>query len=100
MCRITTVMHKIYLYMNIQHTDLINNFTSEESRIWVVVRTTVFVWSPSDAAGARSANCRSRRYPGDVALVCLLGLGGTGLLGQKNGLDVGQYTTLGDGDTG
>ena len=23
-----------------------------------------------------------------------------GLLGQKNGLDVGQYTTLGDGDTG
>ena len=35
-----------------------------------------------------------------VSVERLLGLGGTGLLGQKNGLDVGQYTTLGDGDTG
>ena len=30
----------------------------------------------------------------------LLGLGCLSLLGQQDGLDVGQHTTLGDGDTG
>ena len=78
--------------------------TSSETEIWVVVRTTVFVWSPSDAAGTHAICTRGTRTDaaaaGRVSVERLLGLGGTGLLGQENGLDVGQYTTLGDGDTG
>ena len=66
----------------------------------MVVRTTVFVWSPSDAMGTQSVRAKRTDAAAGVSVERLLGLGGTGLLGQKNGLDVGQYTTLGDGDTG
>ena len=47
-----------------------------------------------DLVALKRAVCRRSGYR------CLLSSGLLGLLGEENGLDVGQNTTLGDGDTG